>query len=212
MDGEDAARICESWYPVADELLCEAAELRAGERVLDFATGTGTTAMAAARRLCRTIGIDRVPQSVGRARERARIEGLAIQFQVAELTPLPFRDGSFDAVLSTFREVFQPDDETAASEMARVCRTGGRIGLTNWTSSGRIGQCVRTLPTYPGKRLGEEEQIHRLFGPHAGSIRIARRWLRLRHELPEKWADYYSSLLSGCELPAEYLEVVIVRA
>jgi ubiquinone/menaquinone biosynthesis C-methylase UbiE len=106
------------------ELLCEAVDLRAGERVLDVACGNGNAALAAARRFCQVTGIDHVPALLDRGRRRAEAEGLEVSFQEADAEDLPFGDGSFDAVLSTCGAMFAPDQERTAAELLRVCRRG----------------------------------------------------------------------------------------
>src|SRR5207244_5582952 len=107
---------------LVSELLCEAVDLRAGQRVLDVATGTGNSALAAARRNCDVVGIDYVPSLLDKARDRAAVEGLTVEFRVGNAEPLPYTDSSFDAVLSTFGVMFVPDQERSASELLRVCR------------------------------------------------------------------------------------------
>jgi ubiquinone/menaquinone biosynthesis C-methylase UbiE len=136
------------------ELLCEAMDLRAGEAVLDVACGNGTATLAAARRFCRTTGLDYVPSLLARAEERARSERLEISFVEGDAEALPFQDGQFDAVLSTFGVMFTPDHQRTAAELVRVVRPGGRIGLANWTPDGFVGQLLglvgRTVPPPAG--------------------------------------------------------------
>ena len=117
----------------AAELLCEAAGIRAGLRVLDVATGTGNAALAAARRGCNAVGVDFAPPQLEAARVRAAAEGLDAQFVEGDAEQLPFPDASFDAVLSVFGAMFAPDQHRVARELLRVCRPGGRIAMANWT-------------------------------------------------------------------------------
>src|SRR4029453_11074752 len=114
------------------ELLCEAVDLRAGQQVLDVACGNGNAALAAARRFCQVTGIDYVPALLDRARRRAEAEGLEATFQGGDAEDLPFPDDAFDVVLSTCGAMFAPNQEQTASELLRVCRPGGRIGMVNW--------------------------------------------------------------------------------
>ena len=109
---------------IVSELLCEAADLRAGSKVLDVATGSGNTALAAARRRCHVTAIDYVPSLLGRARERAAVERLEVRFEESDAEQLPYGDGSFDAVLSTFGVMFAPDQERAAREMEELKKKG----------------------------------------------------------------------------------------
>src|SRR5580765_3968386 len=130
---------------IVGENLCEALDLRSGARVLDVAAGNGNATLAAARRWCDVVSTDYVASLLEAGRARAQAEGLTIQFQTADAEDLPFPDASFDAVLSTFGVMFTPNQDKAASELARVCKPGGRIGLANWTPGSFIGQLFKTL-------------------------------------------------------------------
>jgi SAM-dependent methyltransferase len=182
------------------ELLCEAVDLRAGERVLDVACGNGNAALAAARRFCQVTGIDYVPALLERARERAKAEGLEVDFQEADAEALPFGDDSFDAVLSTCGAMFAPDQEQTASELLRVCRPGGRIGMVNWIPDGYVGELFRTIGRYipppPGLRppvqWGSEERLRELFGPQV-QISAPRRTLRWRFPSAEDQAEFFAT-------------------
>src|SRR5215211_6669739 len=114
---------------IVGELLCEAIDLRAGERVVDVAAGNGNATMAAARRFARVTSTDYVPALLDRGRARAAAEGLDVTFEVADAEALPYPGSSFDVVLSTFGVMFAPEHAAAAGELTRVCRPGGRIGL-----------------------------------------------------------------------------------
>ena len=113
------------------EQLCEAVDLRAGEKVLDVATGSGNTAISAARRFCEVTGVDYVPELIEQAKSRAQAERLDVSFEVGDAEDVPYADASFDVVLSTLGVMFAPDQEKTASELLRVCRPGGRIGIAN---------------------------------------------------------------------------------
>jgi SAM-dependent methyltransferase len=151
------------------ERLCDAIDLRAGERVLDVATGSGNTAIAAARRLCEVIGVDYVPELLERGRTRAAAEGLYVNFVEGDAEALPAADAAYDVVLSTVGSMFAPNQERAAQELLRACRSGGRIGLANWTPDGWVGEMLRTVgrhvppptglrsPTYWGTEDGLTE-------------------------------------------------------
>lgn len=173
---------------IASELLCEAVDVRAGQRVLDVATGTGNTALAAARRFCEVTGIDYVPAWLERARERARLEGLEAAFVEGDAEAIPFPDASFDVVLSTYGAMFAPDQERAARETLRVCRPGGKIGMANWTPDGFSGEMFRLTARYvpppeglnPATRWGTEPGLRELFGGGIASLRVARRELVFR--------------------------------
>jgi SAM-dependent methyltransferase len=182
------------------ELLCEAVDLRAGERVLDVACGNGNAALAAARRFCQVTGIDYVPALLERARQRAQAEGLDVTFQEADAENLPFPDASFDAVLSTCGAMFAPDQERTASELLRVCRPGGRIGMVNWVPDGYVGELFRTIGGYlpppaglrPPVRWGDSERLRELFGPEV-TISAPRRTLRWRFPSAEHQAEFFAT-------------------
>lgn len=130
---------------IVGETLCEAIDLRPGEKVLDVAAGNGNATLAAARRFADVTSTDYVPELLRASARRAEVQGLDVTYQVADAEALPFADESFDAVLSTFGVMFAPDQVRAATEMLRVTRTGGRIGMANWTAEGFIGQVFKTL-------------------------------------------------------------------
>lgn len=193
---------------ITSELLCEAAGLRAGERVLDVATGNGNTALAAARRNAEVIAIDYVPELLERGRRRADADGLAINFRESDLEQLPFANGSFDLVLSTFGVMFSPGQEQAAGELLRVCRPGGRIAMANWTPEGFVGQMLRTVGSYApppaGVRSpalwGTEARVRELFAT-ATNISITRRHFTFRFRSADEWLrtfrGYYGPMVKA---------------
>lgn len=192
---------------IVGETLCEALDLRSGQNVLDVAAGNGNIALAAARRWCEVTATDYVPALLERAVERANAERLNLTFREADAEALPFADGSFDAVVSTFGVMFTPDQERAAAELLRVCRSGGKIGLANWTPEGFIGQVFKTIGRYvtppSGARSpalwGTTTRISELFGPHALAIQALQRNFVFRYRSPEHWLDifrtYYGPVL-----------------
>ena len=134
---------------IVGELLCESIPVLAGDRVLDVGTASGNTALAAARRRATVTGVDITPALLERARLRAAVEGLHIDFQEGDATARStFRDGSFDVVMSMFGAIFAPDPEKTAAEMARVCRSGGKIAMANWTPEGMLGKLFHILARY----------------------------------------------------------------
>ncbi len=128
---------------IVGESLAEAADVRSGERVLDVAAGNGNATLAAARRFADVVSTDYVPALLEKGSARARTEGFGVEFLVADAEDLPFPDGSFDVVLSTFGVMFTPDHARSAREMLRVVREGGRIGMANWTPDGFVGKLLR---------------------------------------------------------------------
>lgn len=184
---------------IVGESLAEAADVRAGERVLDIAAGNGNTTLAAARRFAEVTSTDYVPTLLEKGRERARAEGLDVRFQVADAEALPFDDGAFDVALSTFGAMFTPNHGATAREMLRVVRDGGRLGLANWTPDGFIGRLFRIVGTYvpPPAGLaspalwGTEPHIVELFGPQAAQIRCERRHFHFRYRSPAHWLQVF---------------------
>ena len=188
---------------VVGESLAEAANIRAGERVLDVAAGTGNATLAAARRFANVFSTDYVPSLLEKGARRAQAEGLAVEFKVADAEELPFGDGTFDVVLSTFGAMFTPDHARPAREMLRVARSGGRIALANWTPEGFIGQLFKVVGAYlpPPAGLkspalwGTEPHIVELFGAQAATIETVRRNFNFRYRSAEHWLqvfrDYY---------------------
>ena len=156
------------------ELLCRAIDIHPGQRVLDVAAGSGNAALAAARRGARVTATDFVPRLLQAAAQRARAEGLELETREADAQSLPFPDGAFDVVLSTFGVMFAPDQARAAAELLRVCRPGGRIGLTAWTPASvmaaaqAIAGRFAPFPPVPGARnpieWGTEARVRELLG------------------------------------------------
>ena len=184
---------------IVGESLAEAADVRAGERVLDIAAGNGNTTLAAARRSAEVTSTDYVPTLLDKGAQRARAEGLEVRFQVADAEALPFDDGSFDAALSTFGAMFTPDHQATAREMLRVVRDGGRVGLANWTPDGFIGRLFKVIgahvPPPAGVKSpalwGTEPHIVELFGPQAAQIRCERRHFHFRYRSPAHWLQVF---------------------
>lgn len=186
---------------IVGEELCEALDLRAGQTVLDVAAGNGNVSLAAARRWCDVVATDYVPSLLDRARERADAERLPMTFREADAEALPFADGSFDVVVSTFGVMFTPDQDRAAAELVRVCGRDGKIGMANWTPEGFIGQVFKTIGQYvpppPGAKSpalwGTRARIAEMFDPHAASIKSAQRNFVFRYRSPEHWLEVFKT-------------------
>jgi len=184
---------------IVGELLAEAADLRAGERVLDVAAGNGNATLAAARRFAEVTATDYVPHLLDKAAVRARADGLAVEFRVADAESLPFDDGSFDVALSTFGAMFAPDHDRTAEELLRVVRPGGRIGLASWTPEGFIGELFRLMGTHVPPpagvrspvRWGDESYLVELFGRQAADIRCVRRTYNFRYHSAGHWIEVF---------------------
>jgi SAM-dependent methyltransferase len=184
---------------IVGEALAEAADIRSGERVLDVAAGNGNATLAAARRFAAVTSTDYVPALLDKGRARAAAEGLQVDFRVADAEDLPFKDGSFDAVLSTFGAMFTPDHTRPAREMLRVVRSGGRIGLANWTPDGFIGQLFKVIGAYipapAGLKSpalwGTEPHLVELFGAEAAKIQASRRIFNFRYRSAAHWMQIF---------------------
>ena len=182
---------------LVSELLCEAVDVRGGERVLDVACGTGNAALAASRRFADVTGVDFQPELLAHARQRADAEGLPARFDEGDAEDLPFEDDRFDVVLSACGAMFAPDQQRTADELVRVCRPGGRIGMVNWTPGSWVAEVGRTVGRYvpppdgvpPPVRWGAQEHLHALLGEVADVEAPPRRFL-FRFRSPEAHVDY----------------------
>jgi ubiquinone/menaquinone biosynthesis C-methylase UbiE len=194
---------------IVGEELCESLDVRSGNSVLDVAAGNGNASLAAARRGCDVVATDYVPALLERAAERARAERLDIAFREADAEALPFSNDSFDVVISIFGVMFTPDQDRAATELIRVCKPGGKIGLANWTPEGFIGQLFKTIGAHltPPRGIkspalwGTPARIEELFAGHAVSTEMQRRNFVFRYRSPEHWLEvfqtYYGPVLKA---------------
>jgi ubiquinone/menaquinone biosynthesis C-methylase UbiE len=184
---------------IVGEELCEALDIRSGQKVLDVAAGNGNVSLAAARRWCNVISTDYVPALLERAKERAAAERLDIEFMEADAEALPFADASFDVVVSTFGVMFTPDQDRAGGEMLRVCRRGGKIGLANWTPESFIGQLFKTLgkhiPPPAGVKSpslwGSEARLRELFPAQYAAIATKTKQFVFRYRSPAHWLEVF---------------------
>lgn len=183
---------------IAGETLCDFIPVHAGDRVLDVGTASGNTAISAARRRAVVTGIDLVPELLAQARRRAEADGFQIDFEEGNAMALRFADASFDVVLSTFGAIFAPDPEKTASEMARVCRPGGIIAMSNWTPDSLISRLFRLLARYSPAEAridapaewGDEATYQARLGPYVTGLRVEKRALHLRARSPEHWVEF----------------------
>jgi ubiquinone/menaquinone biosynthesis C-methylase UbiE len=184
--------------PVAERLV-DLADLRAGSRVLDVATGSANAAIAAARLQADVVGIDYVESLLDRGRERASAEGLEIDLRAGDAEELPFPDSSFDAALSVFGAMFAPNHDKTAREIARVTRPGGTIALASWTPDGFLGALFRLVAEFAPPPAGVKspllwgtaDHVDSLFGPDV-------RWkhttetFSFRFPTAEAFVDYFA--------------------
>jgi len=184
---------------IVGESLAEAMDLRPASSVLDVAAGNGNATLAFARRLCTVTSTDYVDALLARGRARAEAEALDVTYRMADAEQLPFNDGAFDGVVSTFGVMFTPNQSKAASELLRVCRSGGKIGMANWTPTGFIGEVFKGL----GKHIvppagvsspslwGTESWIAQTFGPQARAIAFEKKAFVFRYHSPEHFVDVF---------------------
>ncbi|MBL8727186.1 MAG: methyltransferase domain-containing protein [Planctomycetes bacterium] len=202
----DYARIG-STLQIVGEQLAERLAMRPDARVLDVAAGNGNITLAMARRWCRVTSTDYCEGLLERGRQRAQAEGLEVEFQVADAEQLPFADGTFDAVVSTFGVMFAPDQAAAARELLRVCRSGGRIGLANWTPGSFIGDLFRTIGRHVAPpaglqspaRWGDRDWLATQFGAQAAEISIATQTFDFRYRSPQHFVDFFRAFYGPVE-------------
>lgn len=184
---------------IVGETLAESMDLRPDSKVLDVAAGNGNATLALARRWCKVLSTDYVDALLKRSGVRAEAEGLAVEYRVADAEQLPFETGSFDAVVSTFGVMFTPNQSKAASELLRVCRPGGTIGMANWTPDGFIGQLFKVLgkhvPPPPGvnspAQWGTKPWIEATFSHSVRSLTINERAFVFRYRSPGHFVDFF---------------------
>jgi len=173
-------------------------------RVLDVACGTGNLTLPCARAGACVIGVDIVPDLLEQGRNRAKTEGLSIEFDEGDAENLPYPDNAFDLVVTMFGAMFAPHPEKVAAELVRVCRSGGRIAMANWVPSGFIGQVFKTTagrvspsPGIPSPLLwGDEAKVRERLQNGTSEIEFARRLISFRFpfappEVVEFWRQYY---------------------
>ena len=184
---------------IVGERICEVVDLKAGETVLDVAAGNGNATLAAARRFTTVTSTDYVPALLDRGKERAAAERLPVTFQVADAESLPFPDASYDVVLSTFGVMFTPNQEKAATEMVRVVKRGGRIGMANWTPDGFIGQLFRTIGKHVSPPAGikspalwgTDGRLAELFPGQF--VQSSKQYFNFRYNSVAHWLDIFKS-------------------
>jgi SAM-dependent methyltransferase len=197
---------------ITGELLCESVDVAAGERVLDVAAGNGNAALAAARRGCYVTASDFVPELLAAAQGRAKAEGLAIEIYDTDAESMPFDEGRFDVVLSTFGVMFTPDQGRAAAELRRVCRPGGRIGLASWTPESFVGQMFRIIGRYAPPPAGvpspldwgKEGRVAELLDVGPANLQFQHRQFVFRYRSSENWfgtfRNFYGPIYKAFEV------------
>jgi SAM-dependent methyltransferase len=204
----DFSEIAKGVSPVS-ERLCATIDILPGDRVLDVACGSGNTAIPAAKRAWgNTVGIDYVPELLERGRERAAAERVEVEFVEGDAENLPFEDGAFDVVLSTFGCMFAPDHQRTADEMLRVCRSGGLIGMANWVPDGYVGEMFKInskhAPPPPGVQppplWGTEEHLRELFGDRAPEMQIERLSVPMAFFSADHWLETFKAYFGPVQM------------
>lgn len=186
---------------IAGEHLAERLDLAPGATVLDVAAGNGNVSLAMARRWHQVTSTDYVPALLKKGRARAEAENLDIAFETADAEALPFHDASFDGVVSTFGVMFAPNQKQAASELLRVCKSGGLIGMANWTPNGFVGQLFKTLGGYIAPPAGVKSPalwgdinwLEETFAP-ATTIECDLRQFTFRYRNAKHFVDVFRTL------------------
>ena len=202
-----------STLQIVGEQLCETLDVRADETLLDVAAGNGNVSLAAARRYCQVTSTDYVEELLMRGKQRAIADGLSMEFRTADAEALPFVDGAFDVVTSSFGVMFTPNHSLAASELARVTRSGGRIGLANWTPTSFIGGLFKTLGKYLPPPAGTQSpalwgtqpHLEDLFGANASNIALYEQAYTLRYRSPEHWLHVWQTIYGPLQKAFEAL-------
>lgn len=184
---------------ICGEELAETLDMKSDSRVLDVAAGNGNATLAFARRWCDVTSTDFVGTLLEGGQARAKVEGFNITFQEADAENLPFRDGEFDAVVSTFGVMFTPNQQKSASELIRTCSSRGKIGLANWTPESFIGQLFKTIgkhvPPPPGVNSpalwGSAEWLEKTFGDHASSIEMTTKNFIFRYRSADHFIEFF---------------------
>ncbi|SDS94051.1 Methyltransferase domain-containing protein [Friedmanniella luteola] len=195
-------------YPaVADEvvgtlggILVETVDVQPGQRVLDVAAGTGTSAVPAARRGATVTATDLTPELLDVGRAAVTDDDLPLTWQTADAEALPFEDAAFDVVLSCIGVMFAPHHQQAADELVRVCRPGGSIGVLSWTPEGFIGQLFATMKPYapppppgasPAPLWGRADHVRELLGDRVEDLVARQQTLRVdRFASGAEFRDY----------------------
>jgi SAM-dependent methyltransferase len=199
----------------AAEHVVELAGVESGHDVLDVATGSGNVALLCAQRGATVTGLDLTPELFDAARRRAAAAGVQCEWVEGDAEDLPYADGSFDRVLSTFGVMFAPRHARAASELVRVARPGGLIAVAAWTPEGGNGQMFKTVASHmptpppefePPTLWGTERHVRALFAPHGVDLTFERANVVFEGESPEAWLEYNERVLGPMVLARAALE------
>lgn len=193
------------------ELVLERLDAQPGERLLDLACGTGAVAEGACASGASVTGVDLAPALIETAKERAAAQGLEIDYRVGDVERLDFPDASFDVVSSTCGVMFAPDHAATARELARVTKSGGRIGLANWTPTGGLARMFKMMapfqPAPPPSNpfdWGDETRVRELLGD-AFELELEEHVSTLELESGEAYWELFSTSYGPTKTLAEAL-------
>lgn len=202
--------------------LVRACGIRAGDRVLDVAAGSGNAAVPAAAAGAIVTASDLTPELFDAGRRFAAERGVELEWAEADAEAMPFAENGFDVVMSCVGAMFAPHHQTAADELIRVVRPGGTIGMINWTPDGFIGQLFATLKPYapppppgasPPPLWGDEEHVRTLFGDRVGDLTMRRQTVAMDHctdplEFRDYWKRNYGPTIAAYRFNADQAERV----
>jgi SAM-dependent methyltransferase len=221
---------CSPYIAEVGELVVTRAGINPGMKVLDVACGTGNAALPAARAGARVTGLDLTPKLLDAGRAKAKAEGLTIEWREGDAENLPFEDGSFDRILSTFGHMFAPRHQQTAAEMVRVCRRGGAIVTATWTPEGVFGDIFKAAASYmppppdyasPPPVWGREDYVRELFSDVATGFTtqfpmmvaaqrmLGERFGEMRQRIVDIWTRRNEATDGSLRLPQEYLLSVV---
>ena len=183
--------------------LVRASGVATGQRVLDVGAGSGNASLPAAQLGAKVVASDLTPELLDTGRRAAEQQGLELDWRQADAEALPFGDGDFDVVMSCVGVMFAPHHQPSADELVRVCRSGGTIGLLNWTPEGFIGQMFATMKPYappppPGAQppplWGSEDHVRTLLGDRVTDVVARRETVRVdRFASGEEFRDFFKA-------------------
>jgi len=213
----DYPAVAAELIPALGPELVRAAGIRSGDRVLDVAAGSGNAAIPAAAVGAIVTASDLTPELFDAGRRIAAQQGVDLEWVEADAEALPFADNGFDAVISCVGVMFAPHHQAAADELIRVVRTGGKIGLINWTPEGFIGNLLKTMKPYappppagasPPPLWGSEDHVRELFGDRVTDLTMRRQTVLLDHcteptEFREYWKRNYGPTIAAYKFNAD---------
>jgi SAM-dependent methyltransferase len=206
----DYPAVAAELIPTLGPELVRASGVRAGDRVLDVAAGSGNAAIAAAAAGAIVTASDLTPELFDAGRRIAAERGVEVEWVEADAEALPFADNGFDVVMSCVGAMFAPHHQAAADELLRVCRPGGTIGMINWTPEGFIGKLFATMQPYappappgasPAPLWGDESHVRELLGERVTRVQMRREAVVMDHcadptEFREYWKRNYGPTIA----------------